>query len=522
MASTQADDVKERHVEELLDLVGQNDVSVEKVDLDGAYLGKDGVVAVACALRANTHVRSVLIGANAPGEGGLRALFDMMRSNSSITLLSVGASMITDAVVSAILSEAVGANSGLTSLDVSNNAIASSAGLLVPQNSMSNIHTISFRANRIGATGAAGLASALVGNAKLTSLNLALNNLTDTGLQILAVPLQAGNLRSLDLACNQLGPAAMECLGGLPAARGGGGGSSKRAGSPGVSLTHLSLRSNSVGDEGVAFLQPLLRAHPSLASLNLMANRISPHGAQLIAAVLSPPCDTDSPVRLARLDLSSNAVGPGDGAQAVARLLLSNGSLRALGLLGNNLGDSGAAVIAAALGGNTGLTELDLEANGITRRGAESLAAALRGPGITLQVDAEASAASAASASSAATTSSAAAASTATNATLRKLDLWGNNIQDQGCRALLDSLHSNTSLVELDVGMDTMGRAMSADLVEGIRGCLERNRLRGAASTAREQQPQEAAAPGEPAHTHTVHQQVDSQQQATPASKSKL
>jgi Ran GTPase-activating protein (RanGAP) involved in mRNA processing and transport len=518
MASTQADDVKERHVEELLDLVGQNDVSVEKVDLDGAYLGEDGVVAVACALRANTHVRSVLIGANAPGEGGLRALFDMMRSNSSITLLSVGASMITDAVVSAILSDAVGANSGLTSLDVSNNAIASSAGLLVPQNSMSNIHTISFRANRIGATGAAGLASALVGNAKLTSLNLALNNLTDTGLQILAVPLQAGNLRSLDLACNQLGPAAMECLGGLPAARGGGGGSSKRAGSPGVSLTHLSLRSNSVGDEGVAFLQPLLRAHPSLASLNLMANRISPHGAQLIAAVLSPPCDTDSPVRLARLDLSSNAVGPGEGAQAVARLLLSNGSLRALGLLGNNLGDCGAAVIAAALGGNTGLTELDLEANGITRRGAESLAAALRGPGITLQVDAEASAASAASASSAATTSSAAAASTATatNATLRKLDLWGNNIQDQGCRALLDSLHSNTSLVELDVGMDTMGRAMSADLVEGIRGYLERNRLRGAASTAREQQPQEAAAPDEPAHTRTVHQQ------ATPANKSKL
>lgn len=69
-------------------------------------------------------------------------------------------------------------------------------------------------------------------------------------------------------------------------------------------------------------------------------------------------------------------LGPDDGAKAMANLLMFNGTLVALDLRGNGLGNAGAAQLARALKAHTNdkLTELDLGYNEIKDEGACTLA----------------------------------------------------------------------------------------------------------------------------------------------------
>jgi Ran GTPase-activating protein (RanGAP) involved in mRNA processing and transport len=138
-------------------------------------------------------------------------------------------------------------------------------------------------------------------------------------------------------------------------------------------LTLLNLACNGrLGDAGASAIAAPV-AHGRLQRLSLAHCGVaSAGGAALGAALAAPAC------ALTHLDVSHNRIGD-DGASAVVRALHSNGTLQALSLAGNPIGDAVAAAFAGPLQGSA-LAQLDLSHTAaLTASGLSQIAAALVG-----------------------------------------------------------------------------------------------------------------------------------------------
>ncbi|KAF9963988.1 hypothetical protein BGZ70_007073 [Mortierella alpina] len=127
-------------------------------------------------------------------------------------------------------------------------------------------------------------------------------------------------------------------------------------------LTTLSLRDNSIGDEGTKALAETLRTYATLTTLNLNNNSIGEGGAKALAEALKVNST------LTTLNLNNNPTGE-DGAKALAEALKVNSTLTTLNLNKNSIGDEGAKVLAEALVPNSTLVTLYLRGNSIWLKG---------------------------------------------------------------------------------------------------------------------------------------------------------
>ncbi|NXG73402.1 LRC45 protein, partial [Baryphthengus martii] len=142
------------------------------------------------------------------------------------------------------------------------------------------------------------------------------------------------------------------------------------------------------------------------------------------------------------LDLKGNNLRS-VGAEALAKLLRQNKSIRSLILEWNNLGlwEESFSLFCQELGANNFLQLLDLRNNQINHQGAGELAMALK-----------------------------------QNASLQKLDLRWNNIGLLGGRALLNCLHSNKTLKRLELA----GNNIPSDILKAVEQAMDHNQDRQA------------------------------------------
>ena len=138
-----------------------------------------------------------------------------------------------------------------------------------------------------------------------------------------------------------------------------------------ISLTDLDISNSHFSIANVNSLASVLKDHPKKCTLTVLYLRdchINSEGAVELAAAL---CKNTT---LKHLDLSHNSIGEHvDGANAVAKVLVENKTLRELNLQECHISSEGAVKLAAALCKNSILKDLNLNRNPISVKGASSM-----------------------------------------------------------------------------------------------------------------------------------------------------
>lgn len=220
-------------------------------------------------------------------------------------------------------------------------------------------------------------------------------------------------------------------------------------------LLHLSLSSNSIGDEGATYLATAMKKNTDtcLQSLAIDDNDIGTEGAVALALMIK------SNMSLHSLVMEGNDIGD-EGAEALADALESNIALLSLNVCSCDIGNDGAVAIANALKHNTQLLRLNFSHNFAESVGADAFALALckntalqqlqltgnnirdiPNMGVML----------------------------ATNKTLRRLSLQGNKIVH--VHDIVAGLCTSTSLYGLDLSDNRLGSAELAVLLDALMKC---------------------------------------------------
>ena len=236
-----------------------------------------------------------------------------------------------------------------------------------------------------------------------------------------------------------------------------------------ISLEHLYISSNDLGDDGAILLSKGIAITNTLKVLNIGSNNIGSAG---FVAILNALVNNAS---LEELELSYNIIGKGDtqtvvtvtannqnlkkfygdcnkfgvleieaiakvctsleelhlnhnvvgqaGATAIVSIINSNSALKKLYLDGNKFGPSGSAIIAQALTNNVSLEILSMNDNAIDQDGATAIASII-----------------------------------ANNSTLQELSVSNNNFGPSGATMIANALTSNTSMKRLYMNKNSIGQ----------------------------------------------------------------
>ena len=349
-------------------------------------LGNSDAVSVSQVLKANSSLTSLDLSGNAIRQSGASCLSDALIANSSLTSLCLSGNEIGDNGASC-LSQALIANSSLTTLHLSRCSISQSGASCLSHalEANSSLRYFDLSRNSIGEDGAACLIQALKANCCLTNLDLSENGISESGASFFSQVLLSNS-----------------------------------------SLTRLCLRENGIGVDAASRLSNALAANSSLTSFDLSYNSIGEDGAACLSQALAA---TSS---LSHLGLSGNIIGDG-GAVCLSQALEATSSLTNLDLSGNRIGDDGAACLSQALSVNSSLTYLDLSCNSIGVGGAVCLSQAL-----------------------------------AENSSLSNLNLSGNGIGDDGAGSLFQALTANSSLTNLNLSSNFICESVTSCLVQAF------------------------------------------------------
>ena len=151
-------------------------------------------------------------------------------------------------------------------------------------------------------------------------------------------------------------------------------------------LASISLCNNDISDEGIKALAPAIAASLALTSINLCGNNIGPEGANALAQAVC------ASAVLARVDVSNNNIA-GDSAAQLSTAVLGNpnievfneipihemrlDSITELDLSGKTIGVEGGMVLAGLIPAMLLLASIDLNDNHIGPEGAKALAPAI-------------------------------------------------------------------------------------------------------------------------------------------------
>lgn len=232
-----------------------------------------------------------------------------------------------------------------------------------------NLETVYLGCNAISAEGVAHLAAAVAESPQVQALWMKRNPIGPAGIRRLADMLKdAPHLRTLDLVHTQMDLESLEYLvdalvssAGIERLYLGGNALDSRVAS---SLKHLLekpgrliglyLNVNKLGDAGLEVLSEGMLHNTTLREWGLGSNGLSPVAGDILAPVLR------SHPGLERLELGRSP------------------STKVLGASPNDLGDGGVYSLAGALPFATGLRHLELDGNGVTSFGQEVLAEMIR------------------------------------------------------------------------------------------------------------------------------------------------
>ena len=379
-------------------------------------LGNSDAASVSQVLKANSSLTSLDLSGNAIRQSGASCLSDALIANSSLTSLCLSGNEIGDDGASC-LSQALIVNSSLTTLDLSRCSISQSGASCLSHalEANSSLRCFDLSQNSIGEDGAACLTQALKANCCLTNVDLSENGISESGASFFSqVLLGNSSLTTLCLRRNGVGVDAASCLSKALAAN--------------SSLTSFDLSWNSIGEDGAACLSQALAATSSISYLGLSGNIIGDSGAVCLSQALKA---TSS---LTNLDLCGNRIGD-DGATSLSEALKVNFFLTNLDLGWNSIGEYGAACLSQALSVNSSLTYLDLSCNSIGDGGAVCLSQAL-----------------------------------AENSFLSNLNLSGNGIGDDGAASLFQALTANSSLTNLNLSSNFICESVTSCLVQAFSG----------------------------------------------------
>ena len=405
-------------------------------------LGNSDAVSVSQVLKANSSLTSLDLSGNAIRQSGASCLSDALIANSSLTSLCLSGNEIGDNGASC-LSQALIANSSLTTLDLSGCSISQSGASCLSHalEANSSLRYFDLSQNSIGEDGAACLTQALKANCCLTNLDLSENGISESGASFFSqVLLSNSSLTRLCLRENGIGVDAASRLSKALAAN--------------SSLTSFDLSYNSIGEDGAACLSQALAATSSLSHLGLSGNIIGDGGAVCLSQAL------EATSSLTNLDLCGNRIGD-DGAACLSQALSVNSSLTYLDLGWNSIGDDGAACLSQALSVNSSLTYLDLGWNSIGDDGAACLSQALSvNPSLTyLDLSCNSIGVGGAVCLSQAL---------AENSSLSNLNLSGNGIGDDGAGSLFQALTANSSLTNLNLSSNFICESVTSCLVQAF------------------------------------------------------
>lgn len=194
------------------------------------------------------------------------------------------------------------------------------------------------------------------------------------------------------------------------------------------SLTQLAIMNRHIDYKYALALADAITTNPSLTSILIYDSHLDPFGAAALAAAL----ETNN--KWETLELDRNEIGD-EGAMKFAKALKVNTSLTLLKCYDNNIGPDGGIGLAKALTQNRTLTSLDLGSNGIRAAGAGAFANALQ----------------------------------SNNSSLASLNLWGNQIGDEGTVELASSLRYNSALTELNLGYNNFYLEGTEAIAEALK-----------------------------------------------------
>ena len=392
-------------------------LKVQEVDLSGGRIEIDLAAKLFGVLITNKTLTHLNLSQSMElGIGPFQILAYALGTNTTLTALNLTDNELSNADFES-LAAALGKNATLTSLDLTHNeqshaGVNSLAAALETNRSLKDLN-LSW--NNLCPADVDSLAASLTRNAALTKLDLSCNRLGDSTLLFK----NKTSLKELVLTGNYLGPATAESIG--------------AALTTNTTLTCLDLSVNNLGPSGAASLATALKTNTTLTKLYLSDNNLGFSGAESLAAALK----TNSTVT--ELNLSKNNLGFG-GTESLADALKTNTTLTKLNLQFNKLGPASAESLAAGFKTNASMTELNLSYNDLTD--VKSLAAALETNRSLKDLNLSWNKLCPASADSLA-------ASLTMNTTLRRLDLSGNNLGPAGAKSLATVLETNTTLKNL-------------------------------------------------------------------------
>uniref|UniRef100_A0A667YZD2 Uncharacterized protein n=1 Tax=Myripristis murdjan TaxID=586833 RepID=A0A667YZD2_9TELE len=366
---------------------------------------------LASALKSNPHLTELDLSENwLLQDSGVELLFAVLESpNCRLKTLRLSGCMLSESSC-ASLASALKSNPHLTELDLSENWLLQDSGVKLLSAGLESpncrLKTLRLRSCRLSESSCASLASALKSNPHLTELDLSVNRLLDSGVELLSAGLESPNCRLETLSSNaqrlQLEEFLTLYLSQI-----------RHDGMELICPTFPILITFPHGNcclvtRCCASLASALRSNPHLTELDLSENELQDSGVKLLSAGLESPNCRLKTLRLRRcrlserccaslasalksnphlteLDLSENRLQDSGVELLSAGLESPNCRLKTLRLRHCRLRESSCASLASALKSNPHLTELDLSKNWLQDSGVELLSAGLESPNCRLK-----------------------------------------------------------------------------------------------------------------------------------------
>jgi len=313
-----------------------------------------GALTIIAAALAQCHLKFLDLSDNALGEKGIRAAaaaFVDQPALENIAFRNVGCSVHGCAALQELISN----TSHLKSISLYNNMSGDEGAVSIAAliSRCPVLEEFSMVSSRVGAEGgaalgralaagtkmlvkldvhdnpmteeaAAALATAIMAQPHLLTLNLNDTCLCDKGVSQIAAALQhataAEKLETLELALNEITPDGAEAVAMAIVAKG-------------ATLKTVNLRENELEDDGAVMIAKGLMSAPHLRTIDLCLNQIHRVGALAVAKVV---VETANDLELLALD--ENEISDG-GVEQLKKMMESGGKLGALGALDENLGD---------------------------------------------------------------------------------------------------------------------------------------------------------------------------------------
>ncbi|XP_066228705.1 NACHT, LRR and PYD domains-containing protein 13 [Saccopteryx leptura] len=262
-------------------------------------------------------------------------------------------------------------NRRLTHLNLSSNSLGAAVSTMIfrtLRHSACHLKYLCLEKCNLSAASSEGLAVTLTGTRRLSRLCLGFNQLRDDGVQWLCA-----SLRQLDSALERL--VLCGCQLSAPSCR-----DLSDALLQNASLTHLDLRKNTLGDEGVRLLcQALSRPDCRLQSLDVSDCSVTAKGCRELADALRHNHS------MKVLDIGRNQVGDAGGRRLCEAVRRSCCALNTLGLERCGLTSACCRHLALVLGSRESLVNLNLIGNDLGPEGVNVLWESLEKPACKLQ-----------------------------------------------------------------------------------------------------------------------------------------